>query len=166
MEGWLLAVVLVVSITVGILLFLAGFLVLLYSIFARISGWGALAPRYGATIEPEGRKLMRQTVKVGAVRWRRCVTVVLSPQGMYLALDSGLRVPVLLAIRKHPPVLIPWSEFKAPRKGRLYLGWQAVQLSIGEPETAAVTFPLALYKEMTSHLDPSAVAAFSAVDII
>lgn len=154
MEGWLLAVVLAVGIPVGILLFLAGFLALLYSIFAQTSRWNALAQRYGAIMEPEGRKLTRQTIKVGAVRWRLCVTVVLSPQAMYLHL--GHQQSWLSAIRKHPPVLIPWSEFKAPRKGRLYLGWQAVQLSVGEPETAAITFPMGLYKEMTGYLDPSA----------
>ena len=105
MEGWLLAVVLAVGIPVGILLFLAGFLALLHSIFAQTSRWNALAQRYGAIMEPEGRKLMRQTIKVGAVRWRLCVTVVLSPQGMYLHL--GHRQSWLSAIRKHPPVLIP-----------------------------------------------------------
>ena len=156
MEGWPLAVVLAVGIPVGILLFLAGFLALLYSIFAQTSGWNALAQRYGAITEPEGRKLSRQTIKVGAVRWRLCVTVILNPQGMYL--QMGYRQSWLSAIRKHPPVLIPWPEFKAPRKGRLYLGWQAVQLSVGEPQMAAITFPMGLYKEITGYLDPSAEA--------
>lgn len=162
MEGWHLAVVLVVSITVGTLLILTGFLVLLFSIFARISGWKALVQRYGATIEPEGEKLTMQSMKVGPVWSRFDVTVVLSAQGMYLALEPRLMPKLwvwrpLQAIRKRPPVLIPWYEFKAPREGWLFLGWQAVQLSIGEPEMAVITFPLGLYKEMTNYLDTSAV---------
>ena len=150
MGAGLLAIVLAVGIPIVTLLFLVGFLALLYSIFAQISGWNALAQRYAAIVEPEGRKLPRQTIKVGRVRWRSCVTIVLSPQGMYL--EVGSQLPVLSAIRKHPPVLIPWSEFKAPREGRLYLGWQAVQLSVSEPETAAITFPLSLYEDMTGYL--------------
>ncbi len=66
MEGGLLAVVLAVGIPVGILVFLAGFLVLFYSIFAQAIGWNALAQRYKAIVEPEGKKLTRQTIKVGA----------------------------------------------------------------------------------------------------
>jgi hypothetical protein len=155
-EDWLLAVVLGVGIPAGILAFLAGFLALLYSIFAQTSGWNALTHRYEAIVEPEGRKLTRQTIKVGSVRWRWCVTVVLNVEGMYIQLG---RQTGLLAIRKHPPVLIPWAEFKAPRKGRLYLGWEAVQLSIGEQETAAITFPIELYKEMVGYLNISTGAA-------
>jgi hypothetical protein len=91
------------------------------------------------------------------------MTVVLSAQGMYLAREPR-HMPKfwvwrpLQAIRKRPPLLIPWSEFKAPRKGRLFLGWQAIELSIGEPEIAVITVPLGLYKEMTSYLNKSAVA--------
>jgi len=119
MEGWQLAVVIVVGVTVVTSLFLIGFLVLLFSIFARVSGWNVLAQRYKATIEPQGQKLTRQSMKMGPVWSQFSMTVVLSGQGMYLAREPR-RVPKswvwrpLQAIRKRPPLLIPWFEFKSP----------------------------------------------------
>ncbi len=151
MDAWAI-VLIAVGIPVAILLFLVGFLVLLYSIFNSVSGWKALSQRWEAITEPPGKKLTRQTIKVGAVRFRLCVTVIFNPQGMYLHL--GQRLLILSSLRPYRPVLIPWSEFKSPRKGWLYLGWKAVQLSVGDPETATITFPLGLYKEMTSYLTP------------
>jgi hypothetical protein len=145
-----LALLLIVATPIFVLLVLLGFLWLLFTVFARTSRWNALAARYPASMEPEGRKLTVQTIKVGVVRWRFCVTMVLSPRGLYL--DVGPRFPVLAAIHRHPPVLIPWSEFHSPRPGRLYLGWQATQLSVGQPEIAALTFPQGLYEQMTPYL--------------
>ena len=158
MDGWLLAVVIVLGLTAFvalILLCLAGFLALLYSIFARTSGWSALAQKYGAASEPEGRKLVRQTLKLGPVRWRLCMTVILSQRGLYLAAQSRIPVPSPWGRRYHPPLLIPWSEFKSPRQGRLYLGWQAVEMSIGEPQMAVITFPQGLYNEMAGYIPAS-----------
>ena len=117
------------------------------------TGWDALAERYKAPSEPQGKKLTAQTVKVGSVRWRRCVTVILSTEGLYLQLLP--RLPLLSAIFRKAPVLIPWSELRRPRKGWLYLGTQAVELSVGEPELARITFPIGLYNEIASYLDPA-----------
>jgi hypothetical protein len=153
MDGWLPAILFNLVIFIGILVLLAGFLVFLYYGFVQTSGWKTLAQRYKVIAEPEGRKLPRQTIKVGQVRWRWCVTVILNPEGMYLQLGRQNR---FLATRNHPPVFIPWAEFNLPRKGQLYFGWEAVQLSVGEPEIAAITFPLDLYKKITGYLDLSA----------
>jgi hypothetical protein len=131
----------------------------MYSIIGRFSGWNKLTQRYGTNIEPQGTKFKLQTIKVGVVRWRWCVTVVLSPQGMYLHLATG---PAAL-LGKLPPVIIPWSEFKKPRKGRLYLGWKAVEMSVGEPEMVPITFPLMLYQQITGYLAPSAVMDYGEI---
>jgi hypothetical protein len=107
---------------------------------------------YGAGAEPDGKKLTRQTIKVGPVRWRRCVTVILNPAGLYLQVG---RSNGILALRRHPPVFIPWAHLKTPRPGWLYLGQEAVQLSVGFPEIATITFPTGLYREMTAYLHQS-----------
>lgn len=120
----------------------------MYSIFGRFSGWNKVTQRYGTNIEPQGTRFKQQTIKVGAVRWRRCVTVVLSPQGMYICLAPSLAA----LFGRLQPVTVPWSEFKRPRKGWLYLGWKAVEISVGEPEIVPITFPSTLYQHMTDYL--------------
>jgi hypothetical protein len=117
-------------------------------IFVKFSGWDNLVQKYGTAIVPVGTKFTSQTIKVGPVRYRWCVTAVLSPQGIYLNIGRGL-----ISFGKLTPVLIPWSEFKAKTKGWLYLGWPAIEIPIGDPKIAVITFPLRLYKHMTMYLD-------------
>jgi hypothetical protein len=130
----------------------------MYSVFGRFSGWNKLTQRYGSNTEPQGTKLELQTIKVGVVRWRWCVTVVLSPQGMYLRAATG---PAAL-LGRLPPVIVPWLEFKKPRKGHLYPGWRAIEMSIGEPELVPITLPSALYQQMIGYLAPPAVLDYNA----
>ncbi len=118
----------------------------MYFIFRRMSGWNKLTDRWGTKTEPPGTRLTRQTVKVGPVRWRFCVTMVLGEPGLYLRPS-----PFLGRIQ---PILVPWPELKRPRDGHLYVGWKAVEMSIGDPEIAAITFPLALYERLTPRIFP------------
>lgn len=124
----------------------------MYWLFTRLAGWNRLTARYGVKAEPPGPRLTRQTLKVGPVRWRLCVTMILAEQGLYLHPR-----PALGAVLGGPrPLIIPWGDFKRPRNGHLYLGWKAVEMSIGEPEMAAVTFPLALYEQLRTRIFPAA----------
>jgi hypothetical protein len=74
------------------------------------------------------------------------VTIVLGEQGLYVRPS-----PFLGRIQ---PVVVPWSEFKRPRDGHLYVGWKAVEKSLGDPEIVAITFPMALYQQVTPHIFP------------
>jgi hypothetical protein len=121
----------------------------LYSIAGRSCGWDRLTQKFGASIEPQGTQLRGQTIKVGAVRWKNCVSTVLSPQGMYLNLTTG---PTAL-LGRLAPVLIPWGEFKNPRPGWLYVGWQAIEMSVGEPEIVTLTFRSTLFQQMTAYIN-------------
>jgi len=112
--------------------------------FARISGLTALAKHYPALSRPEGVERARQTVKVGVVRYRRCVTLVVSSSGLYLWVR-----PVL---SRYTSVLIPWREVREILPTRLY-GRRAVRLSIGNPEVGAVIVYEALFKVIQPHLD-------------
>jgi hypothetical protein len=145
---WVSAVI----IPLGIGVCFAGILLLVYSLFARISGWTVLAKRYGVVTEPEGRKLTRQTIKIGPVRWRGCVTVIISQGGLFLALRNS-KVKTLLS--RHPPLFIPWKELKDPRPGWLHTGGEATLVSVGFPEIETLTLPSGLYKEIVGFLQPS-----------
>jgi hypothetical protein len=116
-------------------------------LFAKLSGLTRLTQQYPVTQPPTGTTLAKQTVKVGSVRYRRCVVVSVGEEGLYL----GVHPPLL----EQGEMLIPWGEIKGAQKARLY-SQRAVRLSIGEPEFGSVTLYDGLYKLIAPYL-PSAV---------
>jgi hypothetical protein len=110
--------------------------------FAKVNGIYKLAERYPAPHEPEGGDWTGQTVKIGAVRYRRCVTVGTDPEGLFLGV-----CPPLGRARK---LLIPWDEIREVREARLY-GRQGIHLSIGEPEVGEITMYRELFERMREH---------------
>jgi hypothetical protein len=137
----------------GVVPFLAMFAALLattllamvgmFRVFGRVSGLNRLAQAYPAPHTPTWPTLTGRTVQIGAVRYRRCVTVNVSEAGLYLWVR-----PVL---SKHQPILIPWSEVKQVRETVLY--WQrAMRLSIGMPELATVTLQMNLFDLVRPYL--------------
>ena len=116
-----------------------------FGIFARVSGWRALAQRYPASAQPEGKRYTRQHVMVGVVRYRFSTTIIVSPQGLYLS-----------TVPQHPPLLIPWEEIKKVESTIVY--WRRVPLlSIGEPLVAKITLPPAVFAEARPYLNPAVV---------
>ncbi len=94
-----------------------------------------LSEYYRATHDPGGGLQTKQTVKLGAVRYRRCVTVSMDVGGLFI----WVRPP----LGRQRKLLIPWDEIKTVREDRLY-GRQAVFMSIGAPEVGKIT----VYKEL------------------
>ncbi len=110
---------------------------------ASTSGLNQLTKKYLATRKPESLLVDHQTLQVNSVRYRRCVSIGISPAGFYLWVR-----PRLL---QHPPALIPWNEMKPERETRLY--WQpAMQLSVGEPQVAKLIIPMRLFDELKLYL--------------
>lgn len=129
--------------------FLAGFTIfvayLMWRILANIGGWPRFAERFPGPAEPTGHVQTGQTVRIGAVRYRFCVTIGVSDQGLYLA--AKLLVPWM----SHQPMLIPWSEFKSASKSILY--WRSgVQLSICEPSIGHITLYRSFYDQIQPYL--------------
>ena len=85
----------------------------------------------------------KQTVKVGVVRYRGCVTVNIGTEGLFL----WVRPP----LGRQGKFLIPWGEIKRVKKGRLY-GLQGVCLSIGDPEVGEITVYQGLFDQIKAHL--------------
>jgi len=113
------------AIVLGVLLVLVVAMFIMSRVFSGVSGWGRLAETFGASHRLEGTTFTRQHMRVGAVRYRNCATIIIAPEGLYLAVAS----PVL---GNHPPLLIPWSAIGGVRPARLY--WlSARQLDIGRP---------------------------------
>jgi len=109
--------------------------------FAKGGAWGKLAEKYPVETEPTEISLPKQTIRVGAVRYRRCVTAGLLADGMYIA----------ITLPAHAPLFIPWDEFHLMGKTRIYAR-QALQWSIGKPEIARISFPMPLSEKLKPFL--------------
>lgn len=122
---------------------------LMYRTFATGSGYAELARRFPASHVPDGRRYDWQSIRLGAVRWRRCATMIFSPEGLYLSFMPAMPVLGKPQFNHHPAVLIPWAEMKSATPATLY--WQrAVAISLGEPTVAV----LALYQPFFSLIEP------------
>lgn len=143
----------IIGLLLGVVPFLAAFAALLavtvlavvgmLRVFGRVSGLNRLGQVYPAPGAPAGPVLAGQTVQIGTVRYRRCVTVNVSDAGLYLWAR-----PILT---RHQPILIPWSEVRQVQETMLY--WQrAMRLSIGAPEVGSVTLLMGLFALVSPHL--------------
>lgn len=130
-ELWIFALVPVIVVagiaTLALMAF--GFSRLLFDAFAWGSGLKRLAEQYAVDAAPEGERLTRQTVQVGAVRYRRSVDVIVSSEGLFLE--------VLPPVPGQERLLIPWSDVRPAGEAMLY--WHtATRLEVGEPVVATL----------------------------
>jgi hypothetical protein len=126
---------LVSAILAGILLWGLLLWTVLRAVFVKLSGWNELARRYPA-LEPVRIWHWRgQTVKVGAVRYRRTMRVAALPDALYLA-ESGLL--------RHQPLRIPWPELAGAAPSSFY-GRPSVAVTVGRPPAGIIEFPVPLY---------------------
>lgn len=117
---------------------------MLKGFFGRVSGLDEFAGRYSANREPAGTKLTAQNVQIGAVRYRRCVTVHVDPEGLFLQIR-------FVFCRSRPPFFIPWRDMKKIKDTRLY--WQkAALLSVGSHDARQIIVPQPLYRLIEPHL--------------
>jgi hypothetical protein len=129
------AFVLVAAILAGITAFGLILWGTLCRLFLTLSGWNRLAGKYPAPRPLPPWNWTGQTVRVGSVRYRRCMRISAQPDGLYLA-EGGLL--------RHPALRLPWSELHSPSRCNVY-GRPAIRLSIGRQPDTTVEFPLELY---------------------
>ena len=131
----LLGVIFLTGIVVG-LVFLILFLV--KQLGGTTGGWRRVAEVYGSNNPPTGQIVTGQTLQIGAVTYKRCVTVGIADEGLYVAIWRKT-------------ALIPWTEFKAIGQATLY--WQKVpMLTVGDPPVATMTVPVAVFQVMRGKL--------------
>ncbi len=139
-------VVIVLLAVLGLVVFIGsilGIIVLAVRGFGRVSGLKALAERFPAGGEPAD-PLRGRTVKIGAVQYKRCATVALTGEALYLSagvFGGGSR----------SAALIPWAQIRRSGEGRLY--WRAThRFSIGEPPIATVELFEDLWRLVEPHV--------------
>ena len=128
-------------ILVGIVLLVGlvtGMILLIMLLAKQISGgkgsFGRLAEKYAVAKPPATKLLPRQTIQVGAVVYKRRVSLGVEEQGLYVA-------------KGRKTLLIPWNDFKAI--GATTLFWQKVPLlTIGSPPVATISVPRPVFEMM------------------
>lgn len=114
---------------------------------ARLGGWAGLAERFPADREPEDGTCFRgQFFRIGWCDYNGCITIRVSPEGLYLAVW-----PIFVG---HRPLLIPWSMLRVVEERRRR--WFAVALlEVGEPPLAKLQLPLRVIDAARDWLRPS-----------
>jgi len=108
-------------------------------------GWRALAKVYASSAPPPADRLDRQSLVVGRVLYRNCVSVAATEAGLYLRLGFPL------TILRRPALVIPWSRFARLEEARLF--WrEAALLWLREPQAATLTLPMSLFERIRPHL--------------
>ncbi len=97
-----------------------------------IGDWRKLARHYATSSPAEGEIHRMQSAAVGDVNYASCLTIVLSPYGLRLAVWPMFRIG-------HPPLLVPWSEFRDVREVR-WLFSTLDEVTVGDPTIATVRF--------------------------
>jgi hypothetical protein len=138
-----LAAVILILLVFGLIFLLPR---LLKNLGGRGGGWTLLAERFPAAFRPEGPVLKKQTIQVGPVVYKNCVTLIPSAPGLYLEVKIPFR-------SRFKPLFIPWEAQRVLREGRLY--WRKTMvLSIGQPEIGTVTLFRDLYERMNTLRTP------------
>jgi hypothetical protein len=116
---------------------------ILKNLRGRGAGWTNLMERL-PTSGPIGNLFKKQTVQVGKVVYKRCTTVGISPQGLYLEVS----IPFSSRLK---PLFIPWEMVKGVKEGSLY--WEKTRiLSIGEPEIGTIAVFADLFERIRPYL--------------
>ena len=110
-------------------------------LFARASGLTKLAERYPATHVPAGTFRTKQTVQIGIVRYRRCVTVGIGPEGLYLEVRPPLG--------RHAQLQLPWEALK-PAGAAPVFGRRGMRLTLGDPQVGEIR----VYRELFALIQP------------
>ncbi len=111
-------------------------------ILSFISGWGRLAAMYRCTPAVQVEPMRRETLGVGVGRYYRCAKIAFPPEGLYLA---------VAVLRCHPPLCIPWREFKHFEEVQYYK-MRSVRLTVGAPEQGSILLPMQLYCQAYPYL--------------
>ncbi len=140
---WIVSgVVPLVGIFLG-LVFLA--LYLAKSMGGTTGGWQRLLEVYASDGAPPGETVKRQSIQIGAVTYKNCVTLGVTDQGLYVSL-------------RQKTVRIPWGEIRAVGQATLF--WQKVpMLTVGDPPVATMTVPVAVFQTMRTKLPAGLIEA-------
>jgi hypothetical protein len=126
-------------------LIFAGLWLLIPLLLARLGGWSRLAERFPAPGPANGTAFRWQSARLGLINYNNCLTIHISPEGLYLAVTALLRAG-------HWPVLIPWKDIHDAKSQRM-LWAEYVSFDVGAPIVARLRLSKSIF-EAASKLAP------------
>ena len=116
-------------------------------LFLKLSGWDKLARKYGYHQKFQGKIFRMTTAYIGALRYRNCISVGVSPQGLYLS-------PFVLFRLGHPPIFVPWGEVShfEEKQGVFGIG-KYYALDIGFPKIRTVKLSPRVFRDFSGLVD-------------
>jgi hypothetical protein len=99
-------------------------------LLSRVGGWHRLARAFPARGRPQGTRFSVQSGKVGMVNYNNCLTIYVSPDGLYLSVWPVFRIG-------HPPLFVPWDDISNPRTRR-FLWVRTTTVQVGSPNIATI----------------------------
>ena len=91
----------------------------MFSILSKNSGISKLVNYFESKTFPNEEEVLKTTIQVGIIRYRKCAFIFMDNEGLYLS--------VKMIFKSYPAMFIPWSSIKDTKKERLY-GRKAIQL--------------------------------------
>ena len=105
-----------------------------------------MARKFRVEKTPTGGSTYRmQGARVGGVNYNGCLTVNISPAGIYLA-------PFFLFRLGHPPILIPFSAIQNPQSKKLFMV-DVVQFDVGNPKITTIWLRKSLFEKLQEQCD-------------
>ena len=138
-----------IAVTLFIVLLVGGIFSVIFLVwkkFQRASGFSKLAELFSSSYKPEGRDFPLSTIAIGSVRYRNCVYITVSGEGLYIKLRS-----VFPLMPKDPPLLIPWDRMKKDGETKVYMR-TAYRFDVGEPKVASISVFGDVYRAVLPYL--------------
>lgn len=112
------------------------------SIFFKINAVNRLANSFSTNNFPNDKAILKTTVQVGIMRYRRCAALCLEKEGLYLRIK--------FIFKSYPDIFIPWNYIKVAKKSRLY-SMKAIQFVLNDPTLPSIK----IYEQFfNNHLFP------------
>jgi hypothetical protein len=109
--------------------------------FGRGGGrWRDLAKKYPAS-GPSPKTLPRQTVMIGPVLYRNCMSVGADESGLFLAPGRPLSLVLKQTLR------IPWPDIVKTEEAKVFWG-KGITLIVGAPALATLTLKVDLFEKL------------------
>jgi hypothetical protein len=112
--------------------FFVAFMIGIFFVDARMTGWHALAQRFPGSREPANvnRRQNGGVGLIGLVQLRNLLRAAATDDGLYLAFPKIISAG-------HPPLLIPWSRLRITDDKTIF-GIRVLTMQAGAPKIARV----------------------------
>jgi len=83
----------------------------MFSILSKISGISKLVNCFESKTFPNEEDILKTTIQVGTIRYRRCALIFMDNEGLYLSAK--------MIFKSYPVIFIPWSSIKETKKRKI-----------------------------------------------